>query len=54
MLCAKCCRCESEAPYTAKIVNSGPLIDVGQADKYKPVCLKHWLENNKNFEIHNE
>ncbi len=49
MLYAYCHFCEGcvQAPYTAKICGSDATVDVGQADKYQPVCLTHWIENSK-------
>jgi len=49
MLYAYCHFCDGcvQAPYTAKISGTDETIDVGESDKYKPVCLSHWLENNK-------
>jgi thymidine kinase len=35
------CKDGTLAPFTRKNDNSGPQIDVGGAEKYVPVCLKH-------------
>jgi thymidine kinase len=42
-LSAYCMLCKDGtlAPFTRKNDNGGPQIDVGGADKYLPVCLKH-------------
>jgi thymidine kinase len=52
-LYADCYFCEDcvKAPYTAKIAGSDQTIDVGEADKYKPACLAHWLANNSSTHI---
>jgi thymidine kinase len=47
MLYADCHICKVRAPYTAKICGSNETVDVGQGDKYQPVCLAHWIENSK-------
>ena len=43
---ALCSQCNDGtlAPYSKKIVESGDQVDVGGADKYEAVCLKHLLE----------
>lgn len=53
MLYSYCYFCDGcvQAPYTAKILGSCGTIEIGESDKYKPVCLTHWLENNKKFSI---
>jgi thymidine kinase len=39
-LCNPCCD-GTEAPYTKKLKNDDQQVDVGGAEKYQAVCLKH-------------
>lgn len=51
-LTAKCLDCLNSgqgvinAPFTSKINPGGPNEDIGGADKYVPVCRKHWNIRN--------
>jgi len=40
-LTAKCYKCNEDAPFTKRIINSTEKILVGGAEDYQPVCLEH-------------
>ena len=41
------CSCDRDACYTIRIDDKEAIIDVGGADKYRPVCGRCWDEKNK-------
>lgn len=38
------CHCGAPACRTARTSGAGPRLDIGAAEKYEPLCLRHWHE----------